>query len=203
MSDRQKMVLTEWYELQLEPAVIEEAKASPEKPLILKDRVLQRSETKNYNGRVYPREILMREVNKYNELVKERRALGELDHPDSPVVELKNACLLVTEIRMEGDEVRGTVEILNTPPGNILKNLALQGVRLGVSSRGVGSLKEDVDGAIVQDDFELIAFDAVSSPSTPGAYLVTEGKLNKVDKYNDLRNVLYDINGEDYFGSQR
>jgi hypothetical protein len=104
---------------------------------------------------------------------------------------------------MEGDEVRGTVEILNTPPGQILKNLALQGVRLGVSSRGVGSLKEDVDGSIVQDDFELIAFDAVSSPSTPGAYLVTEGKLNKVDIYNDLRSVLYDINGEDYFGSQR
>jgi hypothetical protein len=199
MSDRQKMVLTEWYELQLEPSVIEEAKAEPNKPLILKDRVLQRSETKNHNGRIYPREILMREVKKYDQLVKERRALGELDHPDSPIVELKNACLLVTDIRMEGDEVRGTVEILNTPPGQILKNLALQGVRLGVSSRGVGSLKEDIDGAIVQDDFELIAFDAVSSPSTPGAYLVTEGKLNKVDIYNDLRSVLYDINGEDYF----
>lgn len=199
MSERQKMVLTEWYELQLEPSVIEEAKADPGKPLILKNRILQRSETKNHNGRIYPREILMREVQKYTALVKERRALGELDHPDSPIVELKNACLLVTEIRMDGDEVRGTVEILNTPPGNILKNLALQGVRLGVSSRGVGSLKEDIDGAIVQEDFELIAFDAVSSPSTPGAYLVTEGKLNKVDKYNDLRNVLYDINGEDYF----
>lgn len=197
----QPFILTEWYELKLEPGVIEEAKTAPDKPLILKDRILQRSETKNHNGRIYPRNVLMREVQKYDQLVKERRALGELDHPDSPIVELKNAALLVTEITMDGDEVRGTVEILNTPAGKILRDLALQGVRLGVSSRGVGSLKEDVDGAIVQDDFELIAFDAVSSPSTPGAYLVTEGKANTVDKYNDLRNVLYDINGEDYFGS--
>ena len=197
MSD--KLILTEWYELQMSPEMIAEAKDTPSGPLILKDRVLQRAEAKNFNGRIYPREILEREVKKYEQLVNERRALGELDHPESPIVELKNAALLVTEIHMDGDEVRGTVEILNTPPGNILKNLALQGVRLGVSSRGVGSLKEDVDGAIVQEDFELIAFDAVSSPSTPGAYLVTEGKLNKVDKYNDLRNVLYDINGEDYF----
>lgn len=197
-----KLVLTEWYELKLEPEMLEEAKSSGG-PLILKNKVLQRSNTKNHNGRIYPREILMREVNKYSELVKERRALGELDHPDSPVVELKNACLLVTDIHMEGDEVRGDVEILNTPAGQILRDLALQGVKLGVSSRGVGSLREDVDGDMVQDDFELIAFDAVSSPSTPGAYLVTEGKLNKVDRYNDLRSVLYDINGEDYFGSQR
>jgi len=197
-----KLILTEWYELQLSQEVIEEAKTSSG-PLILKDRILQRANTKNFNGRVYPLPIMEREVKKYNKLVQERRALGELDHPDSPIVELKNVALLITEIHMNGDEVRGTVEILNTPPGNILRNLALQGVRLGVSSRGVGSLRQEGDGDYVEDDFELIAFDAVSSPSTPGAYLVTEGKLNKVDKYNDLRSVLYDINGEDYFGSQR
>lgn len=194
----QKMVLTEWVELQLTPEVIEEAKKS-EGPLILKDRVLQRSNTKNFNGRIYPREILMREIKKYDQLVRERRALGELDHPDSPIVELKNAALLVTDIVMTEDEVRGDVEILNTPSGDILKRLALQGVRLGISSRGVGSLQQESEGDVVQDDFELIAFDAVSSPSTPGAYLVTEGKTSKIDKFNDLRSTLYDINGENYF----
>lgn len=194
-----KLVLTEWYELELTPEMIQEAEQTSG-PLVLRDKLLQRANTKNHNGRIYPNEVLMREVKKYSNLVKERRALGELDHPDSPVVELKNACLLVTDLRMEGDEVRGDVEILNTPNGQILRNLAEQGVRLGISSRGVGSLREEADGAMVQDDFELIAFDAVSSPSTPGAYLVTEGKQSKVDKYNDLRSVLYDINGEDYFG---
>jgi len=197
-----KLVLTEWCELQLTPEVIEEAKTSSG-PLVLSNKVLQRANTKNHNGRIYPAEILMREVKKYSQLVNERRAIGELDHPDSPVVELKNAALLVTEIHMEGDEVRGDVEVLNTPQGEILKNLALQGVKLGISSRGVGSLRQESDGDMVQDDFELIAFDAVSSPSTPGAYLVTEGKLNQVDRYNDLRSVLYDINGEDYFGGHR
>lgn len=201
MSDK-KLVLTEWVELVLAPEMIEEAKSSSG-PLILRDRVLQRSNTKNHNGRIYPRDVLEREIKKYAQLVRERRALGELDHPDSPVVELKNAALLVTDIRMDGDEVRGDIEILNTPTGEILKNLALQRVKLGVSSRGVGSLRQEAEGDMVQDDFELIAFDAVSSPSTPGAYLVTEGKLNKVDKYNDLRSVLYDINGEDYFGSRK
>lgn len=199
---RNKLVLTEWYEIQLSPSLIEEAKASSG-PLVLRDRLLQCANTKNHNGRIYPHDILLREVKKYSQLVKERRALGELDHPDSPVVELKNAALLITDIRMDGDEVRGDVEILNTPQGNILRNLALQEVRLGISSRGVGSLRQEVDGDMVQEDFELISFDAVSSPSTPGAYLVTEGKLTKVDRYNDLRNALYDINGEDYFRSQR
>lgn len=196
-----KLILTEWQELHLTPEVIEEAKGS-DGPLILRDKVLQRANTKNHNGRIYPDDILMREVQKYTQLVKERRALGELDHPDSPVVELKNVCLLVTDLRMEGDEVRGDVEILNTPQGQILKNLALQGVKLGISSRGVGSLRQEGEGDMVQDDFELIAFDAVSSPSTPGAYLVSEGRINSVDKYNDLRRAVYDVIGEDYFRSQ-
>ena len=198
--NNKKMILTEWYELQLTPELITEAKESSG-PLILRDKVLQRANTQNHNGRIYPHEILLREVKKYMPLVLERRALGELDHPDSPVVELKNAALLVTALRMEGEEVRGDVEILNTPPGQILRNLAMQSVKLGISSRGVGSLKTEAEGDVVQDDFELIAFDAVSSPSTPGAYLVTEGKLYKVDKHNDLRSILYEINGEDYFRS--
>lgn len=197
---KDKLILTEWYELQLTPDVIQEAVES-NGPLILRNKVLQRANTKNHNGRIYPLDILTREVEKYKQLVKERRALGELDHPDSPVVELKNAALLITDINMIGDEVRGDVEILNTPPGQILKNLALQEVKLGISSRGVGSLREAEAGDIVQDDFELIAFDAVSSPSTPGAYLVSESKKFKIDKYNDLRRILYDINGEDYFRS--
>ena len=146
--------------------------------------VLQRAESKNQNGRVYPREVLLKEVSKYlDEQVSERRALGELDHPESSVVNLNNASHNVIEMHWDGDDLLGTVEVLSTPSGNILKELFKSGIKLGISSRGLGSVEpmresEGEDGAVeVQPDFELIAFDFVSNPSTHGAFMrpVNEG----------------------------
>ena len=140
--------------------------------------VLQRAESKNQNGRVYPREVLLKEVSKYlDEQVAERRALGELDHPESSVVNLNNASHNVIEMHWDGDDLLGTVEVLSTPSGNILKELFKSGIKLGISSRGLGSVepvneKNGEDGTVeVQPDFELIAFDFVSNPSTHGAFM--------------------------------
>ena len=143
--------------------------------------VLQRAESKNQNGRVYPREILLKEVAKYLEnQVTERRALGELDHPESSVVNLNNASHNIIEMHWDGDDLMGTVEVLSTPSGNILKELFKSGIKLGISSRGLGSvepIQEDEQGegeedtVEVQPDFELIAFDFVSNPSTHGAFM--------------------------------
>ena len=149
--------------------------------------VLQRAAAKNQNGRIYPREVLVREAKKYEDVnVRERRALGELDHPESSVVNLNNASHNVLEMHWDGDDLLGTVEVLSTPSGNILKELFKSGIKLGISSRGLGSvetIKEDNDGQTVQvqPDFELIAFDFVSNPSTHGAFLspTNEGKLNE------------------------
>ena len=136
--------------------------------------VLQRANAKNQNGRVYPREILERESQKYTkEFVVQKRALGELDHPDSSVVNLQNVSHNVTEMNWEGDNLVGTVEVLGTPSGNILKELFRAGIKLGISSRGMGSVEpmQEGDGQQVGKDFELIAFDFVSNPSTHGAFL--------------------------------
>ena len=136
--------------------------------------VLQRANMKNQNGRIYPRKILVREAKKYiKSFIKEQRALGELDHPDTSVVNLQNASHNVTEMHWEGDNLIGTVEVLGTPSGNILTELFKAGIKLGISSRGLGSVESiDDNGAEeVQDDFELIAFDFVSNPSTHGAFM--------------------------------
>ena len=144
--------------------------------------VLQRAESKNQNGRVYPREVLLKEVSKYlEEQVSERRALGELDHPESSVVNLNNASHNIIEMHWDGDDLLGTVEVLSTPSGNILKELFKSGIKLGISSRGLGSVEPmregEGDTVEVQPDFELIAFDFVSNPSTHGAFMrpVNEG----------------------------
>ena len=136
--------------------------------------VLQRAEAKNQNGRVYPSEILQREAKNYNEgFIKQKRALGELDHPDSSVVNLSNVSHNITEMHFEGDNLIGTVEILTTPSGNILRELFKNGIKLGISSRGLGSVETlgESGAQEVQPDFELIAFDFVSNPSTHGAFL--------------------------------
>ena len=134
--------------------------------------ILQRAGAENQNGRVYPREILMREAKKYETLIKERRALGELDHPDSSVINLKNVSHNVKEIHWDGDDLVGTVEILPTPSGNILKELLRAGILLGISSRGMGSVTNIGEGKVkVGDDFELIGWDFVSNPSTHGAFM--------------------------------
>jgi hypothetical protein len=163
--------------------------------------VLQRAEAKNHNGRVYPKKILMREAHKYADTyVKERRALGELDHPDSSVVNLNNVSHNVLGMDWQGNDLVGTVEVLSTPAGNILKELFKSGIKLGISSRGMGSVKEvmrEGDGTVeVQPDFELIAFDFVSNPSTHGAFLspVNES-VSKViaKKYSSVNNIITSI----------
>ena len=157
--------------------------------------IMQMSETRNGNGRVYPHAILEREVNNYNKLVKERRALGELDHPEDSVVNLKNCSHLVTAIWMEENKVFGKIEVLNTPAGSILRNLVESGVKMGISSRGMGSVRESNGQTIVEDDFQLICFDMVSDPSTPGAFMMTEAKnaSNVFTKADSINRKLNDI----------
>lgn len=139
---------------------------------VLVNGVLQRAGAENQNGRVYPKDILEREAKKYQQLIKERRALGELDHPDSSVINLKNVSHNIKEIHWEGDDLVGTVEILPTPSGNILKELLRAGILLGISSRGMGSTKPMRDNKVeVQEDFELVGWDFVSNPSTHGAFM--------------------------------
>ena len=164
--------------------------------------ILQKANTLNQNGRIYPQDILEREVRNYQKFIAENRALGELDHPDSSVVELKNASHIVREAYIDGEVCYGTVEILDTPSGKILKSLVDSGVTLGISSRGVGSTRKQGDAQYVQDDFQLICWDFVTEPSTPGAFMMKEGKeihvesasLNKVfNKSDRVDRILNDI----------
>lgn len=135
--------------------------------------ILQRAGAENQNGRVYPRNVLEREDTKYQQLIKERRALGELDHPDSSVISLKNVSHNIRETHWDGNDLIGTIEILSTPSGNILKELLRAGILLGISSRGMGSTRQ-LEGASVevQEDYDLISYDFVSNPSTQGAFMV-------------------------------
>jgi hypothetical protein len=171
-----KQVIVDYIPFNVTPQQITEAMKENNGKLVVKG-VLQRAEAKNQNGRVYPRQILTREAKKYDSnFVKQNRALGELDHPDSSVVNLTNVSHNITEMHFEGDNLLGTVEILTTPSGNILKELFKNGIKLGISSRGLGSVEQvreanGDDVTKVGDDFELIAFDFVSNPSTHGAFL--------------------------------
>ncbi len=179
-------LITEWTNFEYDPSLIKEQKALG-KPMMMKG-ILQKAETLNQNGRVYPKIILEREIRNYQKFIKENRALGELDHPDSSVVELKNSSHIIREAHMEGNIVYGTVEILNTPSGKILQSLVESGVTLGISSRGVGSTKTQGNTQIVQDDFQLICWDFVSEPSTPGAFMMKEGKEVSPQFINEVFN---------------
>ena len=179
-------LITEWTNFEYNPQVIKEQKALG-KPIMMKG-ILQKAETLNQNGRVYPKIILEREIRNYQKFIKENRALGELDHPDSSVVELKNSSHIIREAHMEGNIVYGTVEILNTPSGKILQSLVESGVTLGISSRGVGSTRTEGNMQIVQDDFQLICWDFVSEPSTPGAFMMKEGKEVSPQFINEVFN---------------
>ena len=166
-----KNLLIDYIPFQVSPEMINESLENNNGQLIVKG-VLQRAEAKNQNGRIYPKEILVRESKKYmDSFIQESRALGELDHPDSSVVNLQNVSHNVRGMSWDGDDLVGEVEVLGTPSGNILKELFKSGIKLGISSRGLGSVKEKGDVNEVQDDFELIAFDFVSNPSTHGAFL--------------------------------
>ena len=168
-----KQLIVDYLPFEVEPKQITESMHTNGGKLIVRG-VLQRAEAKNQNGRIYPREILVREAKKYTkEFIKQRRAMGELDHPESSVVNLSNVSHNIKEMNWEGNNLLGTVEVLSTPSGNILKELFKSGIKLGISSRGMGSvetIKED-DVQQVGNDFELIAFDFVSNPSTHGAFM--------------------------------
>ena len=197
------MLLTEYRTFKVDKRLVE-ASINENKSLVVKG-VIQRAEAKNQNGRIYPREILEREIKKYAEgPIKERRALGELDHPESSVINLQNVSHNVTKVKMVGDDVYGEVEILSTPAGNILKELFRNGITVGISSRGMGSVQENGNGTVeVQDDFELLCFDFVSTPSTHGAFMkpagralqeLQEGKIQVPSyKYTNVNNIIRDI----------
>lgn len=180
MSDRSLTLLTEWMPFSYDSKSIKESKTNGGR-LIMKG-ILQKAETLNQNGRIYPREILEREVRNYQKFIRENRALGECDHPDSSVVELKKVSHIIREAYMEGNVCYGTVEILDTPCGKILQSLVEAGVTLGISSRGVGSTSKSGDSQVVQDDFQLICWDFVSEPSTPGAFMMREGREVKASE---------------------
>ena len=199
---RQTLIDTQLFKLS--PQAITEAVKTNEGNLLVEGR-LQSAETKNGNGRFYPRGVLEREVQKYLEgPVKENRALGELDHPDSQVVNLKNVSHNIKDLWWDGDDVMGKIEILPTPSGNILTQLFKNGITVGVSSRGMGSLKPLGETQEVQDDFELLCWDFVSTPSTPGAYVhpIKEGlefssiKVGKYTKINDIITEILCNNGQ-------
>ena len=160
--------------------------------------VMQRAGAKNQNGRTYDKSILQREVKKYmNEFVNNGNAFGELDHPESPVVSLKNASHVVKDLYWDGDDLMGKVELLNTPSGNIVKEIIKGGHTIGISSRGTGSVKQTNEGTLeVQPDFELVCWDFVSNPSTHGAFMnpvnLNEG-TTKLSKYHNLDLIINDI----------
>jgi len=194
---RQTLIDTQFFKIS--PQAITEALKTENGNLIVEGR-LQTAETKNGNGRYYPRKILEREVKNYIDgPIKENRALGELDHPDSSIINLKNVSHNIKYIRWEGDDVIGTIEILPTPSGNILTELFRNGITVGVSSRGMGSLQPNSNGVQeVQDDFELLCWDFVSTPSTPGAYVhpINEGldpSYETKDKYSPVNEIITEI----------
>ena len=158
--------------------------------------VIQRAKAKNQNGRVYPRDVLEREIENYQKVIRDKRALGELDHPEDSVVNLKNVSHIMTSVWWDGDDVMGKCKVLDTPSGQILKSLVNQDVTLGISSRGMGSVHEDRAGnTVVEDDFNLICFDFVSDPSTIGAFMrLSENKVSnkkvytKADRINRILN---------------
>ncbi len=194
-----KQLLVDVINFDVSPIAINESIDKNNGKLIVQG-ILQRAGAKNQNGRIYPRDILMREAKQYSDTqIKERRALGELDHPDSSVVNLQNASHNITEMHWKDDDLVGTVEVLSTPSGNILKELFKSGIKLGISSRGLGSVQEihEDDAVEVQDDFELIAFDFVSNPSTHGAFMypMNEGvdKSKRINKWNKVETIINDI----------
>jgi len=192
-----KQVLIEYMPFRPLPQSLHEAKLNPSKNLIV-EGIVQRADAKNENGRVYPKNILHREVEKYIAgPIAQNRALGELDHPESSVISLKNVCHNIKQLWWDGDDLFGRIEILNTPSGNILKDLMLNNITVGISSRGMGSVRQLGENTVeVQDDFDLVCWDFVSTPSTHGAYMkpvsLAESKhynttnFNKYDKINSL-----------------
>ena len=195
------MLLTEYRSFKVNKQLAEQA-IKGNKPLIVSG-ILQRAEAKNQNGRIYPREILDREIQNYKEgPIADNRAMGELDHPESSVINLQNVSHTIKDCWWDGDDVVGKVEILNTPAGNILKALFAAGITVGISSRGMGSVEENLqEGTVtVQEDFELLCWDFVSTPSTHGAFMspkfnnnINENVSKVSYKYTNVNNIIRDI----------
>jgi|TARA_R110000787_G_scaffold58930_2_gene133745 hypothetical protein len=193
-------LLREYYEL-CDGGVCQDLLTEDEKKFVsdggmILSGIMQKADTQNGNGRVYPMEVLTREVKNYSKLVKERRALGELDHPEDSVINLTKASHMVIKIWMEGKDVLGKIKVLNTPSGKVLQELVKANVNVGISSRGMGSVTDVGGETIVDDDFQLICFDMVSEPSTPGAFMMREAKdyqnrvFTKADRINRLLNEI-------------
>ena len=187
-----KVLLREYYAM-CEGGICQDLLTEEEKRMVNENGavfltgIIQAADKKNGNGRVYPRKVLERELKNYQKLVDEHRALGELDHPDESVINLRNVSHMVTKCWWDGENVMGKIRALDTPSGDILKSLARSGVTLGISSRGMGSVKESKNGdTMVEDDFQLICFDIVSEPSTTGAYLTLSENQQK-----QLRNKIW------------
>jgi hypothetical protein len=181
------------------PEMIKETREKNGGKMMMKG-ILQKADTLNQNGRIYPIDILEREIRNYQKFIVENRALGELDHPDSSVVNLKNVSHLVKEAYLDKQTVYGVVEILDTPSGKILQSLIESSVKLGISSRGVGTTKKQGEYHVVQDDFQLICWDFVSEPSTPGAFMLPEGKSinpseikNTFNKSDRIDRIINDV----------
>lgn len=204
MKDNRDLLITYIGSMEISPKMINESMTTNNGKLIVTGP-LQRAEVKNQNGRVYPKDILVKESKKYfDTLVTEQRAWGELDHPESPIVNLKNVSHRIIDMYWKGNDLIGKIEIVSTPAGNILKELFKSGGKVGVSSRGLGTVKEVNESLVVQDDFELIAWDFVSNPSTHGAFVspVNEGVLTEskqisldtdVNKYAKINSLLQEI----------
>jgi hypothetical protein len=164
------------------PLKLSEGKSGSGLPLV--EGILATAEVKNGNGRYYSKKIWDREINKYMDSVRQNRAVGELDHPESTVINLKNVCHNIKDIWWNGDHIMGRIELLPTPSGNILQALINSGITVGVSSRGMGSVKQMGETLEVQDDFELLCWDFVSTPSNPGSWMYAEGKHRMNENLN-------------------
>ena len=190
-----KELLIETHTVNISPAQLTES-VNKENGNLLVQGILATAEVKNGNGRYYSKELWERELAKYKDLIKERRSCGELDHPESSVINLKNVSHLIREFRWDGDNVLGIIEILPTPSGNIVKELIKNGVTVGVSSRGMGSLEQNGNVMEVQDDFELLCWDFVSTPSNPGSFMhevIKEGKETLIYDYNKVNQIVREI----------
>ena len=189
-----RKLLIETQTLKFSPKTLNE-NVSKENGNIVVEGILATCEVKNGNGRYYARDLWEREMEKYTDLIKERRSLGELDHPESQVINLQNVSHLITEYSWDGDNIMGKIEILPTPSGNILKELIKNGVTVGVSSRGMGSLEQRGDIMEVQDDFELLCWDFVSTPSNPGSFMgvLQEGKTEVIYDYTKVNSIIHEI----------
>ena len=191
-------LLREFYQLcengRCEDLLTESEKAEVKNGGMYLTGVIQRADATNGNGRIYPRKTLERELKNYQRLIDENRAIGECDHPDSSVVNLKNASHVLVKYWWDGNDVMGKIKVLNTPSGNILKSLINEGVTLGISSRSLGSVREENGRTIVEDDLMMICWDIVADPSTHGAFMTLSESKNIVpSKEQKLYSLLKDI----------